>query len=48
MKRLVIPDVIDDLKALYKKIEPKIARYGTLSEEEVNEIVQRHRKVKSR
>jgi AbrB family looped-hinge helix DNA binding protein len=48
MKRLVIPDVVEDLKALYKKIEPRIARYGTLSEEEVDEIVQRHRKVKSR
>jgi AbrB family looped-hinge helix DNA binding protein len=44
MKRLEIPDVFEDLKALYKKIEPRIARYGTLSEEEVEEIVQRHRK----
>jgi AbrB family looped-hinge helix DNA binding protein len=46
MKRLEIPDVFEDLKALYKKIEPRIARYGTLSEEEVEEIVQRHRKAR--
>jgi AbrB family looped-hinge helix DNA binding protein len=46
MKRLEIPDVVEDLKALYKKIEPRIARYGTLSEEEVEEIVQRHRKAR--
>jgi len=44
MKRLEIPDVVEDMKALYRKIEPRIARYGTLSEEEVEEIVQRHRK----
>ena len=48
MKRLEIPDVVEDMKTLYRKIEPRIARYGTLSEEEVDEIVQRHRKVKSR
>ena len=44
MKRLEMPDVVEDMKALYRKIELRIARYGTLSEEEVEEIVQRHRK----
>ncbi len=47
MKKMEIPDVVEDLKALYRKIQPRIAKYGRLSEAEIEEIVQRHRKEKS-
>ena len=46
MKKMEIPDVVEDLKALYRKIQPKIAKYGQLSEAEILSIVQRHRKQK--
>jgi AbrB family looped-hinge helix DNA binding protein len=44
MKKMEIPDVVEDLKALYRSIQPKIAKYGQLSEAEIESIVQRHRK----
>jgi len=47
MKKMEIPDVVEDLKALYKRIEPRIAKYGELSEEEIEEIIQTYRKEKS-
>ncbi len=46
MKKMEIPDVVEDLKALYREIQPKIAKYGQLSEAEIESIVQRHRKQK--
>lgn len=47
MKKMEIPDVLEDLKALYRKIRPRIEKYGELSEADIQEIVQRHRKEKS-
>ncbi len=47
MKKMQVPDVAEELKALYKRIQPRIAKYGELSEGEIEEIVQRHRKHKS-
>lgn len=48
MKRMQIHDVIEDLKALYTKIEPRVARNGGLTEKEIEEIVQTHRTRKTR
>ncbi len=46
MKKMEIPDVVEDLKALYRRIAPRIAKYGELSEEEIGEIIQAHRREK--
>jgi len=43
MKKMEIPDVVKDLKALYKKIDKRIAKHGELSEEEIDEIIQKYR-----
>lgn len=43
IERKEISGVVEDLKVLYGKIQPRIARFGQLSEEEVEEIVQAHR-----
>lgn len=45
MKKMKIPDMTKELKALYKKIEPRIAKYGELSDQEIDAIIQTHRKV---
>lgn len=46
MKKMEIPDVIKDLQALYKKIDRRIAKYGKMSDEEIDEIIQKYRKEK--
>jgi len=46
MKKLEIPDVEKKLEALYRRIDRKIAKYGELSEEEINEEIQRYRREK--
>ena len=47
MKKMEIPDVAKDLKALYRRIEPRIVKYGELSDQEIEEIIQTHRKTKA-
>jgi AbrB family looped-hinge helix DNA binding protein len=46
LKKLEIPDVEKKLEALYRRIDRKIAKYGELSEEEINEEIQRYRREK--
>jgi len=43
MKKLEIPDVEKKLEALYKRIDRRIAKYGELSEEEIEEEIQKYR-----
>lgn len=44
MKKLEIPDVVRDLEVLYKRVGERIAKYGELSDEEINKIIQRVRR----
>ena len=44
MKKMEIPDVVKDLKRIYRKVDQKVKKYGPLSDEEINEIVQQSRK----
>ena len=46
LKKLEIPDVEKKLEALYRRIDRKIAKYGELSEEEIDEEIQRYRREK--
>jgi AbrB family looped-hinge helix DNA binding protein len=43
MKKLEVPDAVAELKAVFKKIDARIARYGELTDEEIAEIIQRQR-----
>jgi AbrB family looped-hinge helix DNA binding protein len=43
MKKIEIPDVAKELEEIYRKVDAKIAKYGELSDEEINEIIQEYR-----
>ena len=44
MKKMDIPDIVRDLKSIYKKVDARAAKYGKISDKEINEIVQKYRK----
>lgn len=44
MKKMEIPNIAKDLQALYKKIDKRIAKYGELSDQQIDEIIQKHRR----
>ena len=46
MKKLEVPDVTKELEAMYKRINEKIEKYGELTNEEVNEVIDDYRKKK--
>ena len=46
LKKLVEPDLSKELKAMYKRVDEKIAKYGELSNDEINEIIHEHRQRK--
>ncbi len=48
LKKLAVPDVRKELQSLYKKINERIIKYGELTEEEIAEEVQMHRKAKKK
>ncbi len=43
MKKMEIPNVLGDLKALYKRVDARAAKHGRISDQEINEIVQKYR-----
>jgi len=43
MKKLEIPDVTKELKGIFKRIDARVAKYGELTDEEINEIIQERR-----
>lgn len=47
MKKLEVPNVTKELEAIYKRVNKKIAKYGELTNEEINEVIQDRRKKKS-
>jgi len=44
MKKMEVPDIARELEGIYKKVDSKIAKYGELTNEEINEIIQAHRR----
>jgi len=44
MKKIKGLDSAEELKRLFEKIDARIASYGELSDEDIEEIVQKHRK----
>lgn len=47
MKKLEVPNVTKELEAMYKRIDKKIAKYGELTNEEINEVIQDYRTKKN-
>jgi AbrB family looped-hinge helix DNA binding protein len=40
------PDLSKELKAMYKRIDERTAKYGELSSDEINQIIHEHRQKK--
>ena len=48
MKKLEVPDIAKELEAMYRRIDKRIAKYGELTQEEVEEEIQKYRREKAR
>ncbi len=46
LKKLELPDIAKELEAMYTRINKRIAKYGELTNEEINEIIHEHRRKK--
>jgi AbrB family looped-hinge helix DNA binding protein len=43
LKKLALPEVKREMQELWKEIDKRIAKYGEMSEEEINKAVQKYR-----
>jgi hypothetical protein len=41
-------DLSKELEAMYKRVDERIAKYGELSNDEINQIIHEHRQKKKR
>lgn len=48
LKKLEEPDLSKGLEAMYKRIDERIAKYGELSNDEINEVIHEHRRKRNR
>ena len=48
LKKFKEPDLSKELEAMYKRIDERIAQYGELSNDEINDIIHEHRRKKKR
>jgi AbrB family looped-hinge helix DNA binding protein len=46
MKKIEVPDVEKKLREMYRRIGKRIAKYGELTQEEIEEEIQRYRRTK--
>ncbi|MBI2185233.1 MAG: AbrB/MazE/SpoVT family DNA-binding domain-containing protein [Thaumarchaeota archaeon] len=46
LKKLTLPDIRKEMQELWKEIDKKIAKYGEMSEEEIQAVIEKHRKEK--
>ncbi len=46
LKKIEVPDIEKKLREMYRRIDKKIAKYGELTQEEIEEEIQRYRKAK--
>lgn len=44
MKKLKVPDVRRTMEAVWRKVDERIAKYGELTQEEIDEIIHTYRK----
>ena len=43
MKKLEMPNIVKELEGIYKRVDSKIAKYGELTDKEIEAIIQQHR-----
>jgi AbrB family looped-hinge helix DNA binding protein len=43
LKKLIVPDLETEMMELYQEIDKKIEKYGELSEEEIQEEIEKYR-----
>jgi len=48
MKKLEVPDIAKELEAMYKRIDKRIAKYGELTQGEIEDEIQRYRREKAK
>ena len=48
MKKMKMPDVMNDLKALYKRVDARTAKHGKISEEDILREIKQYRSEKKR
>jgi AbrB family looped-hinge helix DNA binding protein len=48
LKKFEEPDYSKELEAMYKRVDERIAKYGELSNDEINQIIYEHRQKKKR
>lgn len=46
LKKLSVPDALKEMQKLWKKVDKRIAKYGEMTEEEIQQEIERHRKEK--
>ena len=46
LKKMEIPDVTKELEEIYRRVDARIAKYGELTNEEINEVIQDYRRKK--
>ena len=47
LKKFVEPDMSKELEAMYKRVNERIAKYGELTQDDVEEEIQKYRKEKA-
>lgn len=48
LKKLSVPDLQKEMRELYKEIDKKIVKYGQLTEQEIQQEIDKHRQGKRR
>ncbi len=46
LKKFEEPNLSKELEAIYKRVDERIAKYGELSNDEINQIIHEHRQKK--
>ena len=46
LKKLEVPNIDKELEAMYKRIDKRIAKYGEMTQEEIDKIIHEYRKQK--
>jgi len=46
LKKIEVPDVEKKLREMYRRIDRRIAKYGELTQEEIEEEIQKYRRTK--
>ena len=48
LKKMEVPDLTKQIDAMYKRVHERIAKYGGLTQEDVEEEIQEYRKEKAK